>query len=58
MNDDEAKIAEFLSRGGKVTKCPPGPSENIVYRNGPRFRSRAKVSREDAPAETPKPAEG
>jgi len=42
MSDDEAMIAEYLSRGGKVTRCAPGPSDNIVYRSGPRFRRQAK----------------
>ncbi|HIJ63903.1 MAG TPA: hypothetical protein HPQ04_14520 [Rhodospirillaceae bacterium] len=39
MTDDE-KLAEYLSRGGTVTRCPPGPSENIVYRNRQQFRRR------------------
>lgn len=49
MRDDEAMIAEYLARGGKVTKCAPGPSDNVVYRNGPRFRRSAKPQPETAP---------
>lgn len=54
MSDDETMIAEYLSRGGKVTKCPPGPSDNVVYRSGPRFRRQPKAQPAEAPAaETP-----
>lgn len=35
---DEEMLAEYLSRGGPITRCPPGPSENIVYRNRQQFR--------------------
>lgn len=49
MSDDEAKIAQYLAGGGKVTKCAPGPSDNVVYRNGPRFRRNPKPQAEDAP---------
>ena len=53
MSDDEAMIAQYLARGGKVTKCPPGPSDNVVYRNGPRFRRAAKAQPENAPPAAP-----
>lgn len=53
MRDEEAMIAEYLAQGGKVTKCPPGPSDNVVYRNGPRFRRSAKAQPETAPAAAP-----
>lgn len=53
MSDDEAMIAQYLARGGKVTKCAPGPSDNVVYRNGPRFRRGPKVQPETAPAPPP-----
>lgn len=43
MSDDEAMIAQYLARGGKVTKCQPGPSDNVVYRSGPRFRRQTKA---------------
>lgn len=50
MSDEEAMIAQYLARGGKVTKCPPGPSDHVVYRNGPRFRRNPKTQPETAPA--------
>lgn len=57
MRDEEAMIAEYLARGGKVTKCAPGPSDNVVYRNGPRFRRSAKPQSETVPpAAAPAPA--
>lgn len=59
MSDDEAMISEYLSRGGKVTKCAPGPSDNVVYRSGPRFRRQPKPVQpnEAAGAEAPAPAQ-
>lgn len=58
MSDDEAMIAEYLARGGKVTKCAPGPSDHVVYRNGPRFRRSTKAEAETAPpAPAPAPQE-
>lgn len=64
MSDDESMIAQYLAQGGKVTKCAPGPSDNVVYRNGPRFRRSPKPQGEasvapaapatDAPASAPK----
>lgn len=56
MSDDEAMIAQYLARGGKVTKCPPGPSDNVVYRNGPRFRRGTKAQPETVPPAAPPPA--
>lgn len=53
MSDDESMIAEYLARGGKVTKCQPGPSEHVVYRNGPRFRRNPKVQPAETPAAAP-----
>lgn len=53
MSDDEAMIAEYLARGGKVTKCAPGPSDNVVYRNGPRFRRSTKAQPETVPPAAP-----
>lgn len=59
MSDEEAMISEYLSRGGKVTKCAPGPSDNVVYRSGPRFRRQPKPAQPgEAPAaaaEAPSP---
>lgn len=56
MSDDEAMIAQYLSRGGKVTKCPPGPSDHVVYRNGPRFRRSVKAQPDAAPEAAAAPA--
>lgn len=68
MKDDNSKIADYLAKGGKVTKCDPGPSENVVYRNGPRFRRSVKSAPvpgnpassdpNSAPGPTPDPASG
>lgn len=59
MSDEQAMIAEYLSRGGRVTKCDPGPSENVVYRSGPRFRRQPKAAPAETPAtEAPAPSEG
>lgn len=55
MSDEEAMISEYLSRGGKVTKCQPGPSDNVVYRSGPRFRRQPKPAQ---PNEAPPAAAG
>ena len=48
---DQEKLAEFLARGGQIKKCPPGPSENIVYISGPRFRRAQKPADKPAPSE-------
>ena len=47
---DEQKIAEFLEKGGQVKKCPPGPSENVVYISGPRHRRFDQSKTEKPPA--------
>lgn len=57
MSDDEAMIAQYLARGGKVTKCAPGPSDNVVYRSGPRFRRQTKAEPATTPPATPAPPE-
>lgn len=53
MTEDEKKVAEYLATGGKVTKCPPGPSEGVVYRRGSFARRRPQ----DKPAAAAPPAE-
>lgn len=66
MDDLERQMAEFLAKGGKITKCPPGPSEHVVYKNGYRRRPKAETPAEPAPpaaaaeqpAEEAKPGEG
>lgn len=57
MNEDEKKVAEYLATGGKVTKCPPGPSEGVVYRRGTFARRRPEDKPAPASAEPAAPAE-
>lgn len=57
MNEDEKKVAEYLATGGKVTKCPPGPSEGVVYRRGTFARRRPEDKPAAASAEPAAPAE-
>jgi len=44
----------FLAKGGNIVQCPPGASENVVYRKG-GFRRR---NPNDAKAAAEKPADG
>jgi hypothetical protein len=37
----ESLTAQFLARGGRIETCPPGPSENVVYKNRPTRRRAA-----------------
>jgi len=53
----QEKLDEFLSRGGAITKCAPGPSEGIVYRNAGRMRGRPRPAAEAAPAAEALPEE-
>ncbi|MBY0431068.1 MAG: hypothetical protein K2Q10_07715 [Rhodospirillales bacterium] len=51
-------MAEFFAKGGTITRCPPGPSETVVYKNSYRRRpkppsSDAAPTAQTAPAETP-----
>ncbi|WP_247876016.1 hypothetical protein [Azospirillum sp. TSH100] len=43
----------FLAKGGNIVQCPPGASENVVYRKG-GFRRR---NPNDAKAAAEKPAD-
>lgn len=43
----------FLAKGGNIVQCPPGASENVVYRKG-GFRRRTP---NDTKAAAEKPAE-
>lgn len=43
----------FLAKGGNIVQCPPGASENVVYRKG-GFRRR---NPNEAKAAAEKPAE-
>ncbi|HEY0837889.1 MAG TPA: hypothetical protein VGE72_28495 [Azospirillum sp.] len=54
-NDLDAMTRDYLSKGGKIVQCPPGSSENVVYKRN-SFRRRpgsANGNTEGAP-----PAEG
>jgi len=37
--DLDAMTREFLAKGGKISQCAPGSSDNVVYRKG-TFRRR------------------
>lgn len=37
--DLDAMTRDFLSKGGQIVRCPPGPSENVVTKHG-SFRRR------------------
>ncbi len=39
----EAKTQEFLRNGGTITRCAPGPSENVVRKHTMRGRPRART---------------
>lgn len=56
--DLDAMTREFLARGGGITRCDPGPSESVVYRNGPRRFKKPAAKTEAAPeqAAAPEPA--
>lgn len=38
----EALTEAYLSKGGTITQCAPGPSENVTYKHSMRGRPRAK----------------
>jgi len=50
-NSLEALTEAYLSKGGTITQCAPGPSENVTYKHSMRGRPRPKA---DSP---PKPQE-
>ena len=39
-NDLNSLIDEYIAKGNKVIQCPPGPSEEVVYKN--QYRRRPK----------------
>jgi len=47
-NDLDALVDAYLAKGNKITQCPPGPSEEVVYKN--QYRKRPK--KPDAKPET------
>jgi hypothetical protein len=51
-NDLNSLIDEYIAKGNKVTQCPPGPSEEVVYKNQYRRRpKKAEAKPEDAAQE-------
>ena len=56
--DLEAMTRDFLSKGGEIVRCPPGGSENVVYKRN-SFKRRARPSTEaTAAGASDKPAGG
>lgn len=52
-NDLNSLIDEYIAKGNKVTQCPPGPSEEVVYKNQYRRRpKKAEAKPEEATQET------
>jgi hypothetical protein len=39
----DAKMADFYSRGGTITKCAPGPSEGITLKKTGRMHGRPRT---------------
>lgn len=45
----DAKMEEFYSRGGKVTKCAPGPTDGTVTGKFNRRRDKTSFDKKDIP---------
>jgi hypothetical protein len=45
----DAMTRDFLAKGGRIVQCPPGASEEVVYKKN-TFRRRARQAGETAPA--------
>lgn len=54
--DLDAMTRDFLSKGGQIVRCPPGPSENVVTKHG-SFRRRNNGNSNNNNAGAAKPAE-
>ncbi|HYH36810.1 MAG TPA: hypothetical protein VD860_01195 [Azospirillum sp.] len=48
----EALTEAYLSRGGTITQCAPGPSENVTYKHSMRGRPRAKPDAAEKPQDS------
>lgn len=48
----EALTEAYLSRGGTITQCAPGPSENVTYKHSMRGRPRPKAGPTVKPQES------
>jgi hypothetical protein len=51
-------MAEFLSKGGTITKCPPGPSEAAITRGSEWRRGRPPPAANKAAKEPAAPPAG
>lgn len=51
-NSLEALTEAYLSKGGTITQCSPGPSENVTYKHSMRGRPRPKADATPKPQET------
>lgn len=56
-NDLDSLTQDFLAKGGKIEKCPPGASENVVYKRTAFRRRNAAEAKPDTPAATPDAAQ-
>ena len=45
----EALTEAYLSRGGTITQCAPGPSEHVTYKHSMRTRPRPKPDAAEKP---------
>jgi hypothetical protein len=50
--DLDAMTRDFLSKGGQIVRCPPGPSENVVTKHG-SFRRRNNGNNNNSGAAKP-----
>lgn len=48
--DLDSMTREFLAKGGKINRCAPGSSDNVVYKKG-NFRRRPPAGAQPAPAQ-------
>lgn len=45
----EALTEAYLAKGGTITRCAPGPSENVTYKHSMRGRPRGKPGTPERP---------
>lgn len=51
-NDLDAMTRDYLAKGGKIVQCPPGSSENVVYKRN-SFRRRPGSANGNAEGQPP-----
>lgn len=49
--DLDTMTRDFLSKGGQIVRCPPGPSENVVTKHGSFRRRNTQNQNQAKPAE-------